>query len=289
MKRATSDKRFQLAQESERDYWENLWKGIGDRQSQANEYWQHYIGLLGKHARLRLNSKVLDIGCGPCGMINYLDLGQKYALDSLMDFYLSSFDMPKDVKWVAGRGEDIPFKDCFFDTVITTNCIEHVKNPDRVLSEINRILKENQGFLFLTVNACSWWAKYVKVFLETIGLGTPSHLHIFTATAVRQMLSRSGFTIIGILHGIGDLGVSTGGVVAMKESIPTITRGNIVKAIDILRKEGCKTLLRRLIRLSLLNIFGASRWPRDSIFLAIKRPPVGETPIMVQHLPSSIN
>jgi len=46
-------------------------------------------------------------------------------------------------------GEQLPFKDSF-DIVTCWDVLEHVQDPERVLREINRVLK-SQGRLFITV------------------------------------------------------------------------------------------------------------------------------------------
>ena len=189
---AISEERFKLAQAMEQDGWNQLWKNNRARQDMAKEYWQHYIGLLKEKIDLKPSDRVLDIGCGPYGMISYLDQGQRFGLDPLMDFYLANFEMPKEVHWRAGCGEDIPYEDSFFDVVITTNTIDHTRNPQKVLSEIHRVLKE-QGFLFLTVNTYSRRVKQVKAFVERIGTGDPCHPHTFIAKEVGHLIERSGF------------------------------------------------------------------------------------------------
>ena len=56
-----------------------------------------------------------------------------------------------------GVGEAIPFEDQSFDLVYTTNVLEHVDDPARVVSEIVRVLKPG-GYAQITVpNYGSWW------------------------------------------------------------------------------------------------------------------------------------
>jgi 2-polyprenyl-3-methyl-5-hydroxy-6-metoxy-1,4-benzoquinol methylase len=48
-----------------------------------------------------------------------------------MDFYLSNFEMPENINWKKGVGEDIHFETEFFDLVITTNALDHTKDPKK--------------------------------------------------------------------------------------------------------------------------------------------------------------
>ena len=42
---------------------------------------------------------------------------------------------------VVGDGHRLPFKDAVFDAVISEAVLEHVQNPNRVVSEMHRVLK----------------------------------------------------------------------------------------------------------------------------------------------------
>lgn len=263
--------RFEFALRSERDYWEKNWKGNRDRQASASHYWQYYMNILKAHANPKPHHKILDIGCGPCGLICYLNEGQRYGLDPLMDFYLTNFDMPQEIKWIRGYGEDIPVEDSFFDIVITTNTLDHTQNPRKLLSEVNRVLKED-GLLFLSVNTYSQGAKLAKVFLERIGRGEPTHPYFFTTTEVRHLIIESGFNVFSRLNGVGDLGVTTSRETSMKASAFIVRiKACFHEAIEIWRKENYKSFLKALIRFGFVLIFEARQYPRDFMFIAAKK------------------
>ncbi len=266
---SVSERRFEVAQESERDYWHRVWKDNSARQIAAEKYWQHYIGLLKKMANVTPNDRILDVGCGPCGLIRYLDGGHRYGLDPLMDYYLSNFDMPEQVDWRKGCGESIPFPDRFFDVVITTNALDHSHNPQEMVNEIRRVLRD-EGHLFLTINAHSTWAKMVKSFAEKVGLGDPAHPHTWTETDVKRLLRHSGLNTIATLKGIGDMG-SWGRRSKMFEVGTSESReeNDFTRAVTILRAKGLVTVLKRVTGRVLVKATGAGRWPRDTVFLAV--------------------
>ena len=139
-------------------------------------------------------------------MIAYLEDGDRYGLDPLLDYYTLCFDMPKEVKWVSGCGEAIPFGDNFFNVVITTNAIDHTQSPSHMLKEIYRVLGDH-CLLFLTVNTYAWIATRAKLLAERMGTGDPCHPYTFSNREMRQYLHKSGFTVIEKLDGIGDWGL----------------------------------------------------------------------------------
>ena len=85
----------------------------------------------------------MEIGSGPKGIINHINKSERYALDPLTDYYKNTFKLSEEIKWLKGIGEDIPFKNDYFDAVISTNTLDHTFNPQKVLEEIN-VLWEQQ-------------------------------------------------------------------------------------------------------------------------------------------------
>ncbi len=99
---------------------------------------------------------VFELGCG--GGINHefynADAITSYAgIDPHTSLLDSARDAAKAKGWPAdlrqGVGEDIPFPDGVFDTVVCTFTLCSVENPDQVLSEMRRILRPGGKALFL--------------------------------------------------------------------------------------------------------------------------------------------
>lgn len=146
-----SSERWKIAQESEKEYWEEytldlLRKEELERHKKKAkillEEWRKFIQINDK-------TKILQIGCGPEDVINHLDVGKRYAIDPLADFYQKHFKIDYgNLSFIKGRGENLPFKDKTFDIVILANVLDHVESPEKVLSEIKRVLKDSGIFHF---------------------------------------------------------------------------------------------------------------------------------------------
>ncbi len=258
-----SDERHKLAQQSEKNFWGKSLRDNPQFQDKTKrEYWQRYIDLLKRHVDLNPGDKILDIGCGPCGLINQLSQEKRYGLDSLIDYYLKEFDMPKEVNWVRGYGENIPFKDNLFDIVICTNVLDHTQDPEMVLAEINRILKEDR-FLLCTVSTYSRWLKQAIVLLEKINMGDILHPYTFTSWGVEAIIKKAGFKTVGTSENIGALADET------RRMSPKL-KNELVKALDILKRKEYKRLVKGLIRFLTLFPFRGRQEPKKSIFVAIK-------------------
>jgi len=208
-----SKKRWDLAQTFERSYWE-YWKTVrSEAKPLIENYWARYLILLKPY--VKPEDKILDIGCASDGLINYLSEGDKYGFDSLMDFYLSNFYMPTDVKWIKGIGEELPFESEHFDIVISTNTLDHIQNPRKFLKETRRVLKKG-GVLFLTVNCHGPFERFYRIMREKMGLGVPVHPHTFCFWHIKKMLRKISFNIVLSCLGYGDLGRYIEGVLKEK-------------------------------------------------------------------------
>jgi SAM-dependent methyltransferase len=62
-----------------------------------------------------------------------------------------------------GRGEEIPFSDGSFDIVYSTNVLEHVQDPVRVVRESIRVLKPGGILQFIVPNYGSFWEGHYAV------------------------------------------------------------------------------------------------------------------------------
>lgn len=95
-----------------------------------------------KHAR----GQVLDVGCADGWAQAVLDDCEYVGLDypaTATSLYRTSPDVFADAK-------AIPFAEGTFDTVLLLEVLEHVRDPDRVLQEIARVLKPAGRLLLST-------------------------------------------------------------------------------------------------------------------------------------------
>ena len=205
--RAKSENRWKIAQEYARRSWKSGWKSLPSAKVKTlvEEYWSWYLNAVKEHIPLNANDKILDIGCGPDGIINYVTAGKRYGLDPLMDLLIAEYEMPKDARWIKGAGEHLPFKTNSFSVVFSTNVLDHTKDPELILSEIYRIIKAN-GLLILTVDCYGPLHGLYRATMEKVGKGNAGHPFTFSVKKVEHLLKKSGFEIIENRRAISDLG-----------------------------------------------------------------------------------
>src|SRR5206468_12652212 len=112
--------RWLKAQEHERVFWQRLAAGIAEGAvGQLDWYkWratQLELLLAAVPDAAVTSGKVLEIGSGPIGIVNFLGWGDRYAIDPLEPFYREQPSLIKlrnaDAIYLSGSGEQLPMPD----------------------------------------------------------------------------------------------------------------------------------------------------------------------------------
>ena len=122
----------------------------------------------------------LDLGCG---QRPYEELVSGPGVTYIgMDWPVSDDKAFQDVTGDATR---LPFRSESFDTVITTELLEHLPDPEQCLAEVARVMRPG-GHLILSVP-----------FLEPLH-EEPRDFFRFTPYSLRNLLGSHGFTVLNI-------------------------------------------------------------------------------------------
>jgi len=121
-----------------------------------------------------LRGNILDVGSGAGPYRKYIRFMSRYI----------GLDRSERVKPdVCGQSTQIPFKENCFDSVICTEVLEHLKEPETCLLEIKRVLK-NGGYLYITAPQC-WGLHY-----------EPDDYWRFTSHSLEYLIKKSGLELI---------------------------------------------------------------------------------------------
>ncbi len=153
--------------------------------------------------------QILDVGCGAGFLSNYL-AKENFQVTAL-DLSASSLEVARrrdstgTVRYVLADAYDIPFDEGKFDVVTSTDFLEHVTDPRRVIQEISRVIKPNGFFFFHTFNR-SWFSKLMVIkSMEWFVKNTPPNLHVYDyfipPNDLRQWLRENRFRMIE-MHGM---------------------------------------------------------------------------------------
>lgn len=122
--------------------------------------------------------KVLDIGVGKAPYKKFIRCQKYLGLD------IEDRGGVKDVI-IADINEGIPLEDASVDLVLFTEVLEHIKEPDHALREINRVLKP-EGKLIMTT-------PFAWLIHEA-----PNDFYRYTRFGLEYLLKSSGFYKINI-------------------------------------------------------------------------------------------
>ena len=162
---------------------------------------------------------LLDVGCGDGYLLGRIARESSAKLSGV-DAYESNSGFAGTYK-SADITSGIPYENDEFDGVIFGEVIEHVPDPDYLISEIHRVLKPG-GYLIISTPNMVGWANRILVplgiqplFTETstksnmgrrfrvLGQGAKvqGHLKIFTHRSLKEILVAGNFEVIA-KHGV---------------------------------------------------------------------------------------
>lgn len=190
-------KRWLKAQKEESKFWLYQVKNKHEKPEKYKRKWRGFLDYFGKNIIIEESHSILEVGCGVSGLINYLPRGDKFALDPLVKGYIEDGGDKDNVKLIRAVGEEIPFPDNYFDLVICLNALDHTINPQKVIEESFRVVK-NGGTFFLSIFVSSKIIYFYRRMKEAIGMGDPLHPFHFTEEKIITMLKDSSFEIISV-------------------------------------------------------------------------------------------
>lgn len=127
---------------------------------------------------------MLDFGCGHKPYERYFNNVEQYVgldlAESGHDHHKASRKSQIDVFY---DGKVLPFQNDYFDSVFTSQVVEHIFNLDDILQEINRVLKP-QGVILLTLPFV--WREHE----------IPYDFARYTSFGIKYLLEKHGFRLI---------------------------------------------------------------------------------------------
>jgi len=197
---------WKLSLDAERDFW------IKSKERVCSEWWldikkartSRLQKWLSQWMTLDEKTIFLQVGAGPEGMINFFDVGQRYAIDPLASMYRSDFHEILDplVHFTSGVGEELPYENNVFDLVIIYNALDHTFEPDKVLDEVRRVLKPG-GINLIAVHV---YSRFSIPVLKLYKFVERSHDHPwrYTAENIQRYICANSFQILGTTYGGDD-------------------------------------------------------------------------------------
>jgi 2-polyprenyl-3-methyl-5-hydroxy-6-metoxy-1,4-benzoquinol methylase len=147
--------------------------------------------------------KVLDVGCATGYMAQQLrtngcsvvgievnpqaaELAKQYCEDVLVG----------DLDCIC----EIPYEEAYFDAILLSDVLEHVRNPLRVLQVLQVYLKDD-GMMYVGIPNVANWKVRLKLLMgrfeyEELGILDRTHLRFFTLKTARELMDNTRLEIV---------------------------------------------------------------------------------------------
>jgi len=150
--------------------------------------------------------RVLDIGCHEGMMLLYCQKNGSNVEFHGMDIRQDRLNLALERGYKSTKLQDVrsfpfPYPDGFFDVVVCSHILEHLEHPEKVLQELNRIIKE-EGLLIVGVPTGLLpgilWRRYVVPLYNPLQrkeavLSRFGHISFFSLPELRKLLRDNGF------------------------------------------------------------------------------------------------
>lgn len=127
-----------------------------------------------------IKGDVLDFGCGSKPYVSIFNYNTYTGLDYDTEISAGNRNLAADVFY---DGKTIPFADNHFDSVFTTEVLEHVFNPDEILPEIYRVMKPGAHML---LSCPFFWPEHEQ----------PYDYARYSSFALKHLVQKHGFEVV---------------------------------------------------------------------------------------------
>jgi SAM-dependent methyltransferase len=190
--------RWKRAQESEKKYWLST-KSTASDKSRKQYFEEKITHGFNINYDFFAGKSVLEIGCGPNGIIFQIDNAKSRVGLEPLDLDDLTHEQWKKSIIRNGVGEKIPFESNSFDVILSFNALDHSFSPSKVIEEAHRVLRKD-GDLLIWLHVLREKYHFLESLLNRLDSSHPYHL---TQNRILEMLNERGFQIKNEKHDDG--------------------------------------------------------------------------------------
>ena len=185
----------------ESDFDDELWELVPDEPGPPAPHLAAFVRALGTAER------ALDLGCGDGRLTRELRANDLVAADvSLVALKRARKRLEHATLVLLDPAAPLPFDDSSFDLALCAETLEHVRDTQRFLSELRRVLAPG-GRLAITTPAFGRRTALtiLRRGFEHVFDPLSPHLRFFTASSLVQLLDLMGFETVSVGRAEGTL------------------------------------------------------------------------------------
>ena len=153
------------------------------------------------------NKKVLDVGCATGQLAKRLVEKGCEVVGIEIDNESAQFARRYCRDVIVGDVEilkDLPYPEGYFDVIIFADVLEHLKDPQAVLTNLKRYLKKDGYILCSIPNVAHIYVRLNLLFgkweYRDLGILDKTHLRFFTKKTAIELVERAGYKIAEIYY-----------------------------------------------------------------------------------------
>lgn len=153
------------------------------------------LRVIKKLIKAKKGDRLLDIGCGSGYSLNQLK--DKFKEKMGIDISPESLKMAKkytQAKLIKGNAAKLPFRNNYFDWIISLDAFEHIKDNNKAIKEVYRTLKQ-KGFFIIYVpckEGVLAKTRFAGLFHNSCYL---KDYHLYSKKSLENLILKSGFKI----------------------------------------------------------------------------------------------
>ena len=146
-----------------------------------------------KLGSINYNSIILDIGCFKGYMLKLIRTHNSsckmYGVDK---FDYGLIQQIENCDFRKANAENLPFEENFFHTVFILDVLEHIKEYEKVINEIHRVLKQN-GLCVISGPTETWFYTICRLLWRH---KLKASTHIYSIYDLEQGFERNNFKLV---------------------------------------------------------------------------------------------
>jgi methionine biosynthesis protein MetW len=132
--------------------------------------------------------RVLDLGCRDGALTRaYLEGNDIVGVDADREALAEAEQLGIETRW-ADLDQPLDFADASFDVIVAGELLEHLRDPERLLAEIRRVLRPGGTFVASVPNAYRLKGR-LRFLAGRAPESDPTHLQMFSPADVRALLA----------------------------------------------------------------------------------------------------